>query len=201
MRGLVLAVRTAARRFRRAEKGVAAVEFALVFNLIMIPMYFGLVELTVGLSMDRKMTAMSRSLADLTSRASSVSTADLGNIFAAASSIMQPYDSTNVEMVLTSVLVKPGSGGAVVGSVDWSCLYTKAAPATLIAHPKGSSYAVPDGYKGAQSFILVETRLKYTSVIRYLLPGTYNLNENTDWPVRNATQVNFTGGACPTPPA
>jgi len=54
------------------RRGIAATEFAFIVP-IMLVLFFGTVEFSSGIAVDRKVTLMARTLADLTSQ--SVSTA------------------------------------------------------------------------------------------------------------------------------
>ena len=53
------------------RSGLAAVEFAMIFP-IMVVMYFGVVEFSSAIAVDRKATQVARTLADLTSQKASV---------------------------------------------------------------------------------------------------------------------------------
>ena len=53
------------------RSGLAAVEFAMVFP-IMVVMYFGVVEFSSAIAVDRKATQVARTLSDLTSQSISV---------------------------------------------------------------------------------------------------------------------------------
>ena len=193
----------------RAIGGVAAVEFALILP-VMVTMLLGMSEVTLGVNLDRKLTLLSRSLADLSSRASSMSTSEMGSIFAAASAILRPYDSTTAQMVVTSVTVTK-SGSTYSGAVDWSCgknlsnrpsFETQAqfdGATNLQVRAKSSSYPVPSGFQSdtTKSFIVVETLLPYKPIFGYIVTGTMRLRENTPWPVRDVDRV--TGPSpCPT---
>lgn len=191
----------------RRDEGVAAVEFALVLPLMMT-LFFGLSDLTLAVNLDRKLTLLTRSLADIPSRVPSLTTSDLGNVFAAASAVMRPYDSTNVQMVLSSVLVTV-NGSTYTGKVDWSC------PKNIPSKPNGqsqadfdaenlkarsasSAYDVPTGYQTTttKSFLVAETLVPYTSTFGQYLAGTTRLRETMTWPVRGGDKVTGPGN-CP----
>ena len=180
------------RRFSHADAGVAAVEFALILP-VMVLIYFGMVELTIGINTHRKLALLTRSLADLSSRTATMTDTAIGNVFNAARAVMQPYDATNVAMTVTSVVVTNVNGTAT-GTVDWSCR-----TANSIVHAPQSSYTVPDGFKDAQSFILVETALDYFPMFggRFIgQAGSLHLVQTTPWPVRDAPQVVWSGSTC-----
>jgi len=59
-----------------ATHGVAAVEFAMILPGLLL-LYIGMSEASVGWSLYRKVTLVSRSVADLTARSTTVSSADL----------------------------------------------------------------------------------------------------------------------------
>ncbi|MBV9077857.1 MAG: pilus assembly protein [Methylobacteriaceae bacterium] len=188
-------------RFRQATDGVAAVEFALLAPVLVV-LLLGLSVVTQRVMMDRKLTLLSRALADLTSRASSLASTDLSDTFAAASAIMQPYNSATVQMVVTSVLVSTDAQGNPRGTVDWSCRFVRSGASgttpALTARAAGSNYAVPAGFTGAGSFMLVETKLPQPTTTVMFSGG--DLGQTTTWPVRDTTNVTLSGG-CPASPA
>ena len=65
---IVLRLRRAVRRLRPAIAAVvAAVEFALIVPLMLV-LFFGTVEFSSGVAVDRKVTLVARTLSDLTSQ-------------------------------------------------------------------------------------------------------------------------------------
>ena len=53
------------------RRGIAAIEFAVIVPLMLV-MFFGTVEFSSGVAVDRKVTLMARTLSDLTSQSPSV---------------------------------------------------------------------------------------------------------------------------------
>ena len=64
-------------------RGIAATEFAVIVP-IMLVMFFGTVEFSSGVAVDRKVTLMARTLSDLTSQSTTVADTDMTNFFTAS---------------------------------------------------------------------------------------------------------------------
>ena len=81
---------------------------------VMLMLYLGMAEVTQGVNINRKLTVLSRTVADITSRASDgIDNSEMDDIFAAALSVMAPYDASQVSIRLTSVVVRDVDGDAV----------------------------------------------------------------------------------------
>src|ERR1700753_3566041 len=96
--------------------GLAAIEFAMLVP-IMLVMFFGVVEFSSAIAVDRKVTLTARTLSDLTSQSASVGDADMTNFFAASVGIMTPYDSAPVKSTITELYIDPTTHAA---RVQWS---------------------------------------------------------------------------------
>jgi len=104
------------RQFRDDVAGVAAVEFALVLP-VLIALYLGTVEATTIYAVDRKVTSVASTMADLVSRQKDeIALSTLNTYFTAAANIMQPFSSTELKQVV-SLLQIDSSGNA---TVKWS---------------------------------------------------------------------------------
>src|SRR6266404_8664645 len=88
------------------RRGIAATEFAVIVP-IMLVMFFGTVEFSSGVAVDRKVTLMARTLSDLTSQSTTVTDIDLTNFFAASAGIMTPYSATPTNSTITELYVDP----------------------------------------------------------------------------------------------
>lgn len=169
---------------------------------VMVLMYLGMTEMTFGVNTDRKITLLSRTLADLTGRATSVSSTEMDTIFAAATSVMSPYRSDQAKMVVSSIVVKDTgqkdaqSKPILKGTVCWS---TARGPGA-VALAKGSTVTVPEGFQTADSsYVRADVTMAYAPVfgseILKMISGTsaINLSEETPWPVRNVKEVAWQG--------
>ena len=66
-------------RLGRDQRGVSAVEFAMLLPL-MITLYLGAVEISQAVGIDRKVTLTTRTVADLASQVTTINNADMANL-------------------------------------------------------------------------------------------------------------------------
>lgn len=102
------------RSLAKSEDGISAVEFALIAPLMAI-IYFGCIELSIMMTLDRKVTGATAALGDLTSRASSVNNDELADIIEASRMVMQPNDMAGARIRITSLYDDDGDA-----KVAWS---------------------------------------------------------------------------------
>jgi Flp pilus assembly protein TadG len=184
--------------FAFATAGVAAVEFAMVLP-VMVLLYLGTTELTFAVNTDRKLTLLSRTLADLTARVATLTSSQIDDVFGAALAVMAPYNTGSAKMVITSIAVTAKSGGGVEGKVCWS----KAKGTGAVALAKNTIVPVPEGFQTANtSFIRADVTMPYAPVfgsgILNLVTSspTLGLSESTPWPVRNVKEVVMDSAPC-----
>lgn len=112
---LLARMRRPLRRLVRDQRGVSAVEFAMLLPL-MLTLYIGGAEVSRAIAIDRKVTLVSRSLGDLVAQSTSLTTDDVTKILAAATAVIAPYGDTPLKVTVSSVKVD-GNG---VAKVCWS---------------------------------------------------------------------------------
>jgi Flp pilus assembly protein TadG len=170
------------------RRGNAATEFAVIVPL-MLTMFFGTVEFSSGVAVDRKVTLMARTLSDLTSQSTSVTDADLTNFFAAGKGIMTPYSPTPTESTITELYVDPST---LAARVQWS---QGAAP-----HSAGAALSVPAALKvGGTYLILSEVKYKYVPAVGYvMLPAGVNLSDLSYTRPRQSSCVMYKTTVCTT---
>ena len=149
------------------ERGVSAVEFALLLPL-MLSLYLGSVELSQGIGADRKVTLTARTICDLVSQVSSINNTDMTNALNASSAVMAPFPVGNLKVTVSSVSID-ANGKATIA---WSDSLNGT------ARSKGSSVTLPTALAVANtSLIWSEVQYAYTPVIGYVVSGTLNLKD------------------------
>jgi Flp pilus assembly protein TadG len=163
------ALRILLRRFAKGRQGLAAIEFAFILP-ILLTMYFGLVEVGQGVMADRKVTALTRALADLASQTSTIANTDMSNIFDAAATVMAPFTDANPAMSVSHVVVDDKG----VAKVCWSDQRNSTALA------RGSVVTLPDDLKTpSTSLIMAKSSYVYTPALGYVLTGPLTIGNNT----------------------
>ncbi|MGH6833363.1 MAG: TadE/TadG family type IV pilus assembly protein [Methyloceanibacter sp.] len=155
-------------RLMRDRRGVSAVEFALILPLLIL-LYVGAAEIGNALTIYRRTSAVASTAADLTAQTKTVSTADLQDITAASSSILTPYSTTPLTIVVSSVVADENNNGKVA----WSYASKGSARGT------NSSYAVPAGLTQPNSSVIVaEITYAFTPLLdleTFFSPGSFEM--------------------------
>ena len=162
-----LRMRRTAARMLADRSGIAATEFAVIVP-VMLVMFFGTVEFSSGVAVNRKVTLMARTLSDLTSQSTSVNDTDLTGFFAASKGIMTPYSSSPTQSTISELYVTPGS---LVVKVMWSRGYAPRAT--------GSTITIPTELKVAGTYLIFsEVKYRYVPAVgKVMAPAGVNLSD------------------------
>ena len=155
------------KRLTRDDRGVSAVEFALLAPL-MIGLYLGCAEISDGIGADRKVSLAAATLANLASEVTSISTSDMTNILNASAAIITPYSASHLKATLSCIRID-SQGRATVA---WS--------ATLngTARTVGASITIPSALAVPSSQLLFgEASYDYTPTVGYTITGTLTLSD------------------------
>jgi Flp pilus assembly protein TadG len=134
------------RRLVADRRGVAAIEFAMLFPL-MLMICFGTIQVSSAVAVDRKVTLTARTLSDLISQASTITSTDISNAFATGLAILTPYPIAPLQAKITEIYIaKTSLAVKVVWSASsnataHSCADTINLPAALLANA-GDTYLV-----------------------------------------------------------
>lgn len=132
------------RRFARDERGVGAIEFAILFPVLLM-LYLGAFELTVGLSASKRASRSAGSIADIVSQQSSITKSVLTTMPSVAGAIFAPYNTTGLTLKITGITID-ASGKATVA---WSWAQDGTRPYTV-----GSTVTLPANMNQASTFLV-----------------------------------------------
>jgi Flp pilus assembly protein TadG len=181
-------------RFRRDSRGVSAVEFAFVFP-VMVVLYLGGTAMTQGVVLKRKTTLVTRTVGDLVSQYTQIVDTDMTAILSAATAVIQPYSSTPLNVIVSSVAID-AAGNA---KIAWSD-----ASSNTTAHTVNTPVTLPTGIGGVAN--ANTTVIWAEGAYTYTLPvGSGVLNMTTMplseqfylRPRRIATIKRCSSGTCP----
>lgn len=155
------------RSFRKEKRGVAAMEFALIAPF-MIALWLGSIELSQGVSADRKVSHAASVLADLVTQQTNITRAEMQDIMRATQAIMAPYDAASLSIELAGVRID-GDGST---EVMWS--ETQNGSGSSV----GGTYAIPGPLLIPNSFLVV-ANLSYlhTPVTTHVITGPITLSD------------------------
>jgi Flp pilus assembly protein TadG len=203
--------------FFRDRRGVAATEFAFIAP-VMLVMFFGTVEFCSAVAIDRKVTLIARTLADLTSQqtpptiaadGANIADLDLQNNFTASIKITTPYDATPTQATISEVYVDAN----LRATVQWSkaaIITSGATTATLTASARNQnddvSTVVPAQLLVAKTYLIFsEVSYNYVPTIGYVMKTGVNMKDVSYTRPRQATCIVYNNvpvlvsGRCPQP--
>jgi len=164
---MIEAAKTFLRRFRRNEKGVSAIEFALIAPLMLI-IYLGSVEVSLALSIDRKITSTASALADLVAQDDVITDDEIRDILNAGGAIIAPFSAEPLEIRISSIFMD--LSGDV--EVQWSDADGMAPLG------EGSAFEPPAGVlTQGRSVIMVEVDYRYETLFTQLGVKHFDISE------------------------
>jgi Flp pilus assembly protein TadG len=180
-------------RFWHGVEGLAAVEFAFVLPII-LAMLLGLVELSHASGVRTQVINMASTASDLIAQEAASTGSDMDTAFAATKAILFPHDTKLAAITITSV-IDGGAGKSPV--IAWSCSMQGPNAVTTTPFSKGAnpSPALPNGLLTAGSggsVIWSRVTYKYTSFLRYFLPGTKTWTNDFYAKPRRVLQIPYT---------
>jgi Flp pilus assembly protein TadG len=176
--------------FKRCD-GAIAVEFAFVAP-VMVAMFFGVTELAQALGARGDVTNLASTGADLIAQESSVTTADMTNVFSALSDMLYPYPTSNAQITISSVA---DNGTSTSGKIAWSCTQGGTVRGT------GSTYTFPTAAQGVitagsgGSVIMAEVTYNYASPSAVTLTQAISMTNTFYSKPRRVAQIPMAG--CP----
>jgi Flp pilus assembly protein TadG len=151
-------------------RGIVAVEFAVLVP-IMLVLFFGVVEFSSAVAVNRKVTLVARTLSDLTSQSTGLVDTDIANFGQTAKAIMTPYPASILQSKVSEVYI---DAVTLVARVQWSKMLTiDAAGNVTVAnstHTVSEIVTVPAALKVAGTYVIwSEVSYLYQPTIGYVM--------------------------------
>jgi Flp pilus assembly protein TadG len=180
-------------RLVRQQDGSVAIEFGLVAAPFLAgtasagsrgPVRCGVHQLTSSIHRDRKVTLTTRTVADLTSQVTTVTSTEIGNILGASAQVIMPYDASKLKATVSQVKIDANSAA----TIDWSCTLNGSKRST------GASVTLPAALNVASTYLIwSEVSYSYKPTIGYVVTGTLNLSDQIYMRPRQSTSVTLSG--------
>jgi Flp pilus assembly protein TadG len=170
------------RRLVRDQRGVSAVEFAMLLPL-MITLYLGSVEISQGISINRKVTLTARTVTDLVAQVSSINNAAMTNVLNASSAVMTPFPVSPLKVTVSLV----GIDAQSKATITWSDGYN------IAGKVPGSAVTLPAALLIANtSLVWGEVQYNYTPAIGYVVTSNLTLKDQLYMRPRLSTTITRT---------
>jgi Flp pilus assembly protein TadG len=166
--GVLTGLMHTAHRLRGSREGVGAVEFALIAPVLIV-LYMGSLEVSVAMSVNKKLARASSTVADLITQENSVTKDDLKSMINVAESVMTPFRSDGIKVKVTGISIN----GAGVATASWSWQQDGTKP-----YADGSTQTLPSDLAIPNTF-LVRTELEFDHQLLLVLPGLSDVDIRT----------------------
>lgn len=169
------------RRLVTDRRGVGGIEFAIVAPLLIMT-YIGAFEITLGVTVARKVSRASSNVSDLLTRNDTVDTAMLNAMKEVTRSVVAPFKQDYYSLTMTGIAVDATGKATVAWSYAWKRekpADPKAQPTELSSKPytKGDVVDLPEDVEAKSSF-LVRTEFEMKHTILLMAPNlSSQLNE------------------------
>lgn len=163
----------ARKRFAKDERGVSAIEFVLIFPLL-VTMLAGTVDIGQALTVSRKMNQVVSTLGDMTSQQTEWKATDIDAIIAGTATIIEPFSKTDLKIDLVVLDVN----ASLAATVNWGRGYNKTALT-----------------KNAASPVKIPTNIAQSGVQLVAVKATYSLTTPFSKllkPITGVTTYNYT---------
>lgn len=165
--------------FTRDVRGMAAVEFAIILPM-MLTIFFGTIEVSNGVTVDRKVTLAARTLSDLISQGTTATDTDVSNAFKMGAAIMTPYAATPLKQRVTAIWIDDTG----IAKVVWS------AGSNMAPLGAGETVSVPaELVANSTELIMSEISYTYTPAVGFVMTSGVTLSDSTYTRPRQSIKV------------
>jgi Flp pilus assembly protein TadG len=158
------------RRFARENKGVAALEFAIIAPLLMVPLLLGSVDLIDVMGANKRAQNAAASIADVVARDTEVSNAELNSLWRGLDILMYPNAPGDMEMRITSISIINASTARVIWSEGHGGMSGRTVGSTVNLDNRMMTVGT--------SVIMVEAVYKYDAPLGFLFQNQVHMTHN-----------------------
>ena len=126
--------------------GVGAIEFAILFPILMM-LYIGAFEITVGLSVSKRAARSAGSVADIVTQQQNVTKSSLQQFSNVANAIFAPFNTSQMQIKLTGITIDASANAKVLWSWQNSSTTAPYAANSVVT-------GVPSDMQKASSFLV-----------------------------------------------
>ncbi|MDC7685154.1 pilus assembly protein [Asticcacaulis sp. BYS171W] len=177
-----LKLKTFTQAFSEARGGAAAVEFALIAPILIV-LYLGLAELTLGMMASRRTSHLAATVGDLAAQSESLTDANVSDIFDIGTSMLQPFTTTGTVLKIRLSCVKMSTANKA--EVQWSDGRNLTKYANNYVLTNITTTQLPQG----ESLIVTEVEYAYTSPFTQFLPSISTFKDTYYHHPRTGTTV------------
>jgi Flp pilus assembly protein TadG len=167
------------RNFKKSERGVAAIEFALIIP-VMLTTFFGVSEIANYILAARKVSNVASSAADLVAQDTTINTGEMNDILNSLNVILRPFDTSSATIRITSVVADPNTGNT---TVDWSDARN------IAPRSPGSAVTIPNILSPGQSVVMAEVSFRYQTLFGEYLTSGMTVSDTFYLKPRRSTKV------------
>jgi Flp pilus assembly protein TadG len=165
------------RRFVKAKRGVAAIEFAIILPALVV-IFLATFDAGRAVAIYMKVRAATYALGAITNQYTTIHDSDMQQILGATAVVLTPYPSAPVVVVVSELQIT--ASGTV--KVSWSD--------TLNGAVRTSPPTVPSGYKKNSTYVIfAEVSYTYTPMFGYFSSGAITLSDNLYITPRSSAKI------------
>jgi Flp pilus assembly protein TadG len=168
MTGILVKLNLTVLRLRGDRSGVGAVEFALIAPVLIV-LYMGSLEISVAMSVNKKLARAASTVADLVTQDDTVDKAFLTSMVNVAQSVMTPYRTDGMKVKITGIAID----GTGIGKATWSWQQDNTRPYTV-----GSTQTLPKDLAIPNTF-LVRTEIEFDHKLLLIMPDIQDVDIRT----------------------
>jgi Flp pilus assembly protein TadG len=184
------------RRFLASTRGIAAVEFSLVFPILLV-MLLATIDAGRAVAVSMKVRAAAYALDAMANQYLYIYDSDMQQILGAAAVVLSPFSSTPASVILSQIQVSASGRATVIwsdqlNSTAYSAGHTLTIP-TSLTNTSASNKVCQDSTYPSCYLLLAEVSYTYTPLFAQFITGPITLSDKVYAVPRSVTCIQRNG--------